>query len=175
MIRDGISELTKNGRPLLPNHFRIPKIEMLHNLEPSIRVLGSLVQFSTDITEHLHRLNAKIPFQHGNGTNAQRSMCRYLDRVEKVDNMNDYLDWREGTASVLSESPSDQDILCELNENPDLRVIEVNEAALKFHIPDLCPALATFYSQFDPLKPPKNFRRKNTPLPFKHLNVWFQL
>ena len=61
----------------------IPKLELLQSIVPSIRLSGALMQWSTDITEHAHIQEIKIPACAGNNQNYYSQIARYLDRLEK--------------------------------------------------------------------------------------------
>ncbi len=73
--------------------FNIPKLELMQNADRMVRSLGSLPQFSSDQTERLHILNAKLPYRHTNRKDYGPQMCRFLDRNEKVRLFTVYLEW----------------------------------------------------------------------------------
>jgi hypothetical protein len=177
--------------PGLPKHFRLPKVEMFHNLVHSIRLLGSLPQYSTEITEHLHGIEVKGPFRQGNGRNSSNGMCRFLDRREKVLNFEEYLIWRSDYSDDnRGEAPScpNADDSAELSllssgisiyKKPSISRMTVDEAALMYGIADLRPALADFY-MIDPdisraSRGKRRISRPNAELPFEHIDIWYQL
>ncbi len=82
----------RNGKQM-KGLFNIPKLELMQNAVRMVRSLGSLPQFSSDQTERLHILNAKLPYRHTNRKDYGPQMCRFLDRNEKVQLFTIYLQW----------------------------------------------------------------------------------
>jgi hypothetical protein len=186
----------------LPTYFRIPKIEVLHNLVPCIHLLSSLMQFTTEITEKLHGPVVKDPFCHGNGKESADGMCRYLDQEEKVQNFQEYLRWRKGQTALLESSEEitfgptvsssalsyhfsvklsyhlSMKLSYHLSVKPAILSISIDDAAIAFSLPDLQAALADFY-MFDADLSNRycGKSRKSSidaTLPFTHINVWYQ-
>ncbi|KAI6018857.1 hypothetical protein EDC04DRAFT_2902053 [Pisolithus marmoratus] len=56
---------------------------MMLSIVPSIRSMGTLGQWSADITEHAHINIIKDPAQSGNNQNFDAQICWYLDHQEK--------------------------------------------------------------------------------------------
>ncbi|KAI6004944.1 hypothetical protein EDD15DRAFT_2359872 [Pisolithus albus] len=65
------------------DHWRIPKLEIMLSVVPSIRSMGALGQWSADVTEHAHIDVIKDPARSGNNQNFDGQICCYLDRQEK--------------------------------------------------------------------------------------------
>jgi hypothetical protein len=65
------------------DHWRIPKLEMMLAVAPSISSMGALGQWSADVTEHAHINVIKDPARSGNNQNFDPQVCCYLDRQEK--------------------------------------------------------------------------------------------
>ncbi|KAI5994395.1 hypothetical protein EDD15DRAFT_2165927 [Pisolithus albus] len=64
-------------------HFRIPKLELMQHVAPSIRTSGAPMQWSADITEHAHVTEVKNPARAGNNQNYYAQIARHLDRSDK--------------------------------------------------------------------------------------------
>ena len=64
-------------------HFEIPKLELLQSIISSIMWLGTLPQWSADVTEHLHINFIKVPQDNTNNLDYYSQICRHLDRDEK--------------------------------------------------------------------------------------------
>lgn len=64
-------------------HFKIPKLELLQHVVPSIRASGSPMQWSADVTEHAHVTEIKNPARAGNNQNYYQQIARYLDRSDR--------------------------------------------------------------------------------------------
>ncbi|KAH7918132.1 hypothetical protein BV22DRAFT_1051938, partial [Leucogyrophana mollusca] len=65
------------------NNWYIPKLELMQSVVPSIRQVGSIIQWSADSTEHCHITEIKVPARNSNNNNYDPQICRYLDREEK--------------------------------------------------------------------------------------------
>ena len=65
------------------DHWKIPKLEMMLCIAPSIPAMGTLGQWSADVTEHAHIDVVKDPARSSNNQNFDAQICRYLDRQEK--------------------------------------------------------------------------------------------
>jgi hypothetical protein len=88
----------RRGKKGPMTHFNIPKLEGLHHVVCSIKSRGAAYQYTTDITERLHKTVAKVPFWMSNKINYHPQCCRFLDRQEKIQFFDLYL--------VLSQSES---------------------------------------------------------------------
>ncbi|KAF8136220.1 hypothetical protein EV363DRAFT_1395339 [Boletus edulis] len=64
-------------------HWQIPKLELLQSVAPSIEQVGSLLQWSTDTTEHAHIEVIKDPASMTNNQNYDAQICQCLNRYEK--------------------------------------------------------------------------------------------
>ena len=86
-------------------HFNIPKLCGFHDYAPSIRQFGSVMQFSTDITEFFHKESTKQPYQATNKRNFMPQMCLILERRERWAQFRRYLEWvRSGLNEVEHEN-----------------------------------------------------------------------
>ncbi|KIK97443.1 hypothetical protein PAXRUDRAFT_136264, partial [Paxillus rubicundulus Ve08.2h10] len=68
------------------NHFEIPKLELFHSFASAIRNIGSLIQFTADVSERLLITHCKNPFErtsHQRNTFMQQ-IVRVLDREETM-------------------------------------------------------------------------------------------
>jgi hypothetical protein len=90
----------KNG-PIL--HFNIPKLELMHGVVGSTRLMGAPYQWTSDITERCHITHAKTPYRMSNRRNFHEQCTRFMDRVEKVRIFNLYTTLKAGNASLLNE------------------------------------------------------------------------
>ena len=64
--------------------FNIKKVELMHHVPRLVKQLGSVMQYSTDQTEHCHINMAKLPYEATNKRDYADQMCRYLDCREKI-------------------------------------------------------------------------------------------
>lgn len=102
----------RKGQNGVINHFKIPKFYALRTFTSHIRHMGSSPQFSTEIIESLHRQMAKEPYKHTNRRDFATQMVRRLDRQERMDYHQEFVDWcveddirRALTTSLARYSP----------------------------------------------------------------------
>ena len=91
------------------------------------------------------------------------------------------------SANITPTTPLPLRILCtdttafHLNFHPNLPNITVDDAAIKFKLPDLRPALADYIRRSRDLRSPtfkigqRRLSPRDAPLPFTHLRVWYSV
>jgi len=87
------------------NHFSIPKLEILQSFSRSICNVGCLIQYTTDVSEHLLKTHCKDPFTR---TNRQRAgftqqVVRLLDREESIRHFDLYSLLLERNANLTND------------------------------------------------------------------------
>jgi len=80
----------RSGKRGPMTHFNIPKLELLQHYSRSIASLGSPMQWTADITEHLHVVHCKNPFRATNHRNFEEQCVQILDRLERMLNFDVY-------------------------------------------------------------------------------------
>lgn len=80
-IIDAGARRGKKGKSI--DNWYIPKLELMQSVEPSIRDVGAIIQWSADLTEHAHITEIKDPARSVNNQQYNPQICRYLDRREK--------------------------------------------------------------------------------------------
>lgn len=65
------------------NNWQIPKLEMMQSVAASTRLIGPLIQWSADATEHCNITEIKVPARASNNKSYDTQICRHLDRSEK--------------------------------------------------------------------------------------------
>ncbi|EGO03900.1 hypothetical protein SERLA73DRAFT_33519, partial [Serpula lacrymans var. lacrymans S7.3] len=73
----------RGAKKNLLKHFEIPKLELMHHVEWSIKLLGAPFQWTSDITERCHITLVKTPYRGSNHRDFHGQCCRFLDRQEK--------------------------------------------------------------------------------------------
>lgn len=73
----------KGNQPI--DNWYIPKLELMQSVEPSIRCVGTAIQWSADLTEHAHITEVKTPARSTNNQSHDAQICRFLDRRDKCD------------------------------------------------------------------------------------------
>ncbi|KAG2080578.1 uncharacterized protein F5147DRAFT_749292 [Suillus discolor] len=234
--------ITAAGFPI--DNWYIPKIELMHNIFPSIRNTGVTMQWSADATDHAHITEIKDPARSSNNNNYDSQICRHLDRADKCRrfdlatslldlrlrtsldqhlNVDDVIDFDVDDDDDDSDLPADllATVKCpryarpitdyftmgkvlrhrevgtvplplrtfvvgrtafHLAYSPSIRAISVDDAALRFGLPDLQPAITDFLRHEDihgygHVHPLGGARRAvcNASLPFEQLQIWFKL
>ena len=100
--------------------FNIPKLCGFHDYVPSIRQFGTIMQFSTDITEFFHKQSAKEPYRLTNKRDFMAQICIFLDRREKWAQFHQYLTWVQNGLTNKETNPwSDSDSDDESGAEPD--------------------------------------------------------
>ena len=82
-FHDNKAALVEAGTQGSLDHWKIPKLEMMLSIAPTISNMGTLGQWSANVTEHAHIDVIKDPAQSGNNQNFDAQICRYLNHQEK--------------------------------------------------------------------------------------------
>jgi hypothetical protein len=80
----------KNG---VLRHFCIPKLAAFHEYGRHIRLMGSSVQFSTEVTETCHQEMAKTAYRATNRKDFFMQMCGYLNRLATFSLLEELSTW----------------------------------------------------------------------------------
>ncbi|KZO97289.1 hypothetical protein CALVIDRAFT_480119 [Calocera viscosa TUFC12733] len=118
----------KEGYVRLANFFCIPKLHSLVHYMSAIMEAGSLINWSTDAMEQLHKELAKLPFRESSGrqASATQEMALWVLRHEKVFKFDALIDWRLATKQMPS-SPGDLSTRYLLAKKPTFPVLLLRE------------------------------------------------
>ncbi|TDL13854.1 hypothetical protein BD410DRAFT_708429, partial [Rickenella mellea] len=75
-------------------HFKIPKLHSLLHFSSSIRLFGSTDNYNTEMFERLHIDFAKEAYRASNHRDERPQMLRWLERREKINAFDGYLQWK---------------------------------------------------------------------------------
>ncbi|KAI6121304.1 hypothetical protein F5141DRAFT_999730 [Pisolithus sp. B1] len=64
-------------------HWHIPKLKLMQSVAPSVKWVGSILQWSADMTEHAHIEVIKDPTSSTNNHNYDSQICQCLDHYKK--------------------------------------------------------------------------------------------
>ncbi|KAF8122006.1 hypothetical protein EV363DRAFT_1405252 [Boletus edulis] len=110
ILDHGLCRGPQTNAPL--EHFNIPKLEMMHNVVPSVSNVGSILQWTADTTEHAHIEVVKNPAAMTNNMNYNAQICRTLDHDEKCRLFNIAISlsrqYKDMENELWSESPHRQ-------------------------------------------------------------------
>ena len=113
-------------------NFNIPKLCGFHDYEPSIRQFGTIMQFSTDITEFFHKQSTKEPYRSTNKRDFMAQICIILDRHEKWAQFHQYLAWVQNGFTNRETSPwSDTDSV----DESDTEIYDRKNNANQYSVP----------------------------------------
>ena len=104
--------------------WEIPKLELLQSVVSSIQCSSPVMQWSTNVTEHAHVQEIKVPAQSSNNQNYYDQITCYLDRSDKCFHFNIttyFAAWHE--ESLLSEDEDldfDQEDVRDDSDTPSL-------------------------------------------------------
>ena len=155
-FHDNKDAITSTG---VRSHFEIPKLELLHHAVPSIRASGAVLQWSADITEHVHVTEIKKPARAGNNQNYYSQIAHHLDCAEKCVRFNiatRILSLREG-----GTGGEDEDHEHEHEHEPD--------EELDIH--SCYPSPACIINYFDIVSSLNNGDFPGSPEPLEHLHL----
>ncbi|KAG6906299.1 hypothetical protein DXG01_014687 [Tephrocybe rancida] len=95
----------RSGRKGVIEHFNIPKLELLQHFQRAVKHLGSLLQYTADVSEHLFITHSKHVFKGINHWALWDEECVHiLDRQEKMRLFNLYTLLRDSDLSLLNEA-----------------------------------------------------------------------
>ena len=76
------AQVEKRNRPI--NDWYILKLELMKSVVPNIQANGTVIQFSTDVTECTHITKIKNPVHTGNYQNYELQICHDLNHTDKL-------------------------------------------------------------------------------------------
>ncbi|KAN0078267.1 hypothetical protein V8E55_010324 [Tylopilus felleus] len=87
-------------------HWQIPKLKMMQNVAFSIPLIGPLIHWTADTTEHAHIDFIKIPAAATNNHDYESQICHFLDHLEKCHAFSLALHLQEQQLGLSSHSGS---------------------------------------------------------------------
>jgi hypothetical protein len=130
------------GKSHTMKHFKIPKLYALLTFTAHIRSMGTLPQFSTEITESCHQTMAKQAYRATNKRDFEKQMCGYLDRCDRVSFMKELLHWWkiqencDAVEEAIRDQPSDYQTLARalLLDDTDEEMLQATGSQGREHI-----------------------------------------
>jgi hypothetical protein len=155
-----------------PSSLNFPKLHSLQHISESTRWFGTPDNADTEITEHQHRVEVKLPYRRTNKRNPLPQVVKFVERRTALeDKRNSIL-----TSNNRKDTPSITESYRHLSGKISEGSIHINEASKLFHIRDLELATRTF---FHDLESENRVNKKNLPrlsnamvsLPIRELNA----
>jgi hypothetical protein len=201
--KDAITEAgARMGSQAPIDHFNIPKLEIWQHFAHSARAMGAPIQWTADVTEHLHITQVKYTFRATNHRDFEEQCARILDRSERV-YLFDLLCSvaTQDTSPAASTCPSaifpDEKLITSrrpmrnhflkgflsstslaafhLKKSPDIASLSIDQAADLYKLSDFWPALGDFTSKLSYQQ--RRGRRMASGRPdvgFDRISVWHQ-
>lgn len=99
------------GKKGAMDHFNIPKLELFNSFERAIINLGSIMQYTADVSERLLITTCKHTFRATNHNSFWDEQCAdKLDREEKIRMFDLYTLLRDGDQSLINDEITSDDI-----------------------------------------------------------------
>ncbi|KAF8121509.1 hypothetical protein EV363DRAFT_1457483 [Boletus edulis] len=117
ILNHGLRHGPQINAPL--EHFNIPKLEMMHNVVPSISNVGSILQWTADTTEHAHIEVIKNPAAMTNNVNYNAQICRTLDRDKKCRLFNIAISLSQQYKDMENGGDADQELDADADADAD--------------------------------------------------------
>ena len=165
------------------NHFNIPKFHFASHYIDLVTLFGTTDNFNTQYTERLHIDYAKLAYAATNKKDEYAQMTRWLERREKVQRHEQYLNWcQSGNSTLVSEHmrrwiPPGLDISRQmtLSNRPAFRSVPLDEIENKWCAPLFKTALRRYISlRNNPHLTLAQLEESlwDIPLPFRTLPIW---
>lgn len=171
--------------------FKFPKMLALLQYGMQVREKGSCPQYSTDVTERCHQPFLKDAYRSTNRRDFGWQMCLYLDRCERVEHFQEFLNWATDSLAfpTIGPPPPTQSILNEqemyassviqlssasqqhhpritLLKTPPQRNFSLEAMAALYRLPDLKAAIADYLELINNPTLPRSTKRRAP------LDVW---
>ena len=93
------------------DNWEIPKLELLQSIVPGIYQSGAPMQWTADVTEHVHVEEIKVPARTGNNQNYYNQIARHLNRLDKCFrfDMATYIEERRYIVPAVDEGFIEED------------------------------------------------------------------
>lgn len=160
-LLEGFDEYKEIFKDLSGCSTSIPKIHALQHYIQNVREFGTPDNYDTEVTEHQHIADGKIPFQHTNKRNYSPQMVTYVERRMVLEMKEQYLESLEPPTPALNLTLG-YSLQSIAKDSPML----VLTAGNRFHIKDLELCIRNFlHNQLYPEGEGNRHRVKKRKLP----------
>ncbi|TDL30231.1 hypothetical protein BD410DRAFT_709709, partial [Rickenella mellea] len=157
-------------------HFKIPKLHSLLHFSSSIRLFGSTDNYNTEMFERLHIDFAKDAYRASNHRDERPQMLQWLERREKIDAFDGYLQWKNASERGNHSTPKTKDgrpfLLAKHCPFPNQSISDIEES---HESPWFSYYLKSYLRQCGAEAHPQGGRRRplqDIDLAFDRVNVW---
>ncbi|KAI0334245.1 hypothetical protein GY45DRAFT_1243251 [Cubamyces sp. BRFM 1775] len=129
-------------------HFKLPKLHSLEHYRRSIELFGTTDNYDTQYSERLHIDLAKDAYRATNCKDEFAQMTKWLERKEKVQRHEKYIQWRLASRSLSShpqpavvDKPSTH---VTMTRHPSVKAVSWHDASTKYGAPYIRDALTRY-------------------------------
>jgi hypothetical protein len=164
-------------------NFNIPKLHACRHYISSFKLFGTADNYNTQHTERLHIDFAKDAYRATNTKDELPQMTSWLERKEKIQRHEQYLQWRlHGNSSltnmhVLHPRLHARRIL-KMAHHPSARAVSIDSLIMNYGATYFRDALARFAVQWqNPCLPPPAVEREsvNIEIPFVNVSTYYRI
>ena len=163
-------------------NFNLPKLHSLAHYVESIQLFGTTDNYNTEYTERLHIDLAKDAYRATNHRDEYGQMTVWLERKEKVQQHQSYLDWKFGARSNITMRPTSMDFNGTLTVTkwPSVKAVDLDDLVKDYGATFLREALRRHIVIAQHVGPPLTRHQLEqhilyTNLPFTSLPVYHKL
>jgi hypothetical protein len=135
------------------NHFNIPKLHSLTHYESSIWLFGTMDNYNTEQSEHLHINMAKDAYCATNHKDEYPQMMNWLEQQEKVEHHIAFVNWRwqMNQHEPLSRTPIGPPCVpvqrLKMPQNPSVKAERICDIIGMYGVVDFADALSDFIAE----------------------------
>ena len=124
-----------------PSSLNFPKLHSLQHISEATKRLGTPDNFDTEVTEHQHRTDVKIPYQRTNKRDPLPQIIKFIERRTALEDKLDYIRWNESSnLSILLETTNQRQLSGKIFDKP----VSIKEISRMFGYPKLELAIQIF-------------------------------
>jgi hypothetical protein len=153
LLEDALNEFHTNKSVFVDlgarTHFNIPKLHALLHYVRSIRNFGTIDNYNTEYTERLHIDLVKDAHDATNSKDEYPQMTKWLERREKISQLENYIMWRYQRAVAPAEGKLHHprllpDRQLKMSRHPTLKAVPIDTLTQKYGAKYFHEALARF-------------------------------
>lgn len=140
-----LSELNKLKVPFAevsPSSLNFPKFHSLQHYSEWTRMFGTPDNFDTEITEHQHRIEVKLPYQRTNKREPTSQIVKFVERRTALDNKLELTNKKIVNNEEPTVSTNFRHLGSRIPEGP----LNIIEASKMFNIPNLERDIRIFFN-----------------------------
>jgi hypothetical protein len=137
---NGLKELFVKASP---SDLNFPKLHSLQHVSESTRRFGTPDNADTEITEHQHRTDVKVPYQRTNKRDPLPQVVKFVERRSAFEDKLEHISTNNPPADTTTNTPMTENFRHMSGIIPE-GVIHINDASKLLKVSDLELATQTF-------------------------------